>query len=148
MYGAQIALPSNVQTGLEIELSVGAQVSGTWTITDWMLEAGTKNTPIENDRPLGLELSLCQRYYWQTGSAILLYNYAAGGGASAPQFVPNPVFMRAVPTVAATFSSLGNCTGGSVSAQSTHGFMIIAAAAAAGNFNATCNAGCTVSAEL
>jgi hypothetical protein len=61
-YTTQITIPSAATTGIEIEFSVGAQTSGTWTIGDVQLESGSAATPFEQ-RPIGLELSLCQRYY-------------------------------------------------------------------------------------
>jgi len=62
IYSAQIALGANITAGLEIELSVGSQTSGTWTIGEWQLENGTQATPFER-RSDGLELVLCQRYF-------------------------------------------------------------------------------------
>jgi len=61
-YNTNITIPSAATTGIEIELSVGAQTSGTWNIGNWQLEFGSTATPFEQ-RPIGMELSLCQRYY-------------------------------------------------------------------------------------
>lgn len=61
-YSAQINMPSGAQNGVQIVLSVGAQVSGTWKIGRVQLEAGSVATPFES-RPIGVELALCQRYY-------------------------------------------------------------------------------------
>jgi len=44
--------------------SLGQQ-SGTFDIANVQLEAGSQASPFEQ-RPVGLELALCQRYYWQT----------------------------------------------------------------------------------
>ena len=61
-YQAQITVPAAATTGIEILFTVGAQTSGTWTIQNAQLEAGSLPTPFEQ-RPVGMELGLCQRYY-------------------------------------------------------------------------------------
>jgi len=61
-YSAQISIPSAATTGIEIVFTVGAQTSGTWTIDNVQLEAGSTATDFER-RPIGTELELCQRYY-------------------------------------------------------------------------------------
>jgi len=100
-YSANIALTTAAQGGLEIELTVGAQISGTWQIGEVQLEAGTVATTFER-RPIGTELALCQRYY-QTypvnGSSYNLACTRLAGGAIIGQGNPFPVTMRVVPTV-------------------------------------------------
>jgi len=63
-YSTQVAVPAAATTGLEIVLSVGAQTSGTWTIGDLQLEAGTvPSYSIVVDRPPREELlRRCERY--------------------------------------------------------------------------------------
>ena len=61
-YTANISIPSAATTGIEILFTVGAQISGTWTIGNVQLEAGTTASPFEY-RQYGTELLLCQRYY-------------------------------------------------------------------------------------
>jgi len=63
-YQAQITVPAAATTGIEILFTVGAQTSGTWTIQNAQLEAGSSPTPFEQ-RPIGMELGLCQRYYYR-----------------------------------------------------------------------------------
>jgi hypothetical protein len=65
-YTANISIPSAATTGIEILFTVGAQISGTWTIGNVQLEAGSTASPFEN-RSYGVELALCQRYYEITG---------------------------------------------------------------------------------
>lgn len=60
-YSAQITLPAGATTGIEILFTVGAQVSGTWTIGNVQIERGT-TAGVYDPRPYGQELSLCQRY--------------------------------------------------------------------------------------
>jgi hypothetical protein len=69
-YSAQISIPAAATTGIEIVLSVGALTTGTWTIGDVQLEAGTVATPFER-RSYGLELALCQRYFQQLGGGMV-----------------------------------------------------------------------------
>jgi hypothetical protein len=61
-YTANISIPSAATTGIEILFTVGAQISGTWTIGNVQLEAGSTASPFEY-RSYGTELALCQRYY-------------------------------------------------------------------------------------
>jgi len=61
-YTASISIPAAATTGIEIVLTVGAQTSGTWTIGNVQLEAGSSSTPFER-LPVGETLMLCQRYY-------------------------------------------------------------------------------------
>lgn len=61
-YNANISIPSAATTGIEIEFSVAAQTSGTWTIGRVQLEAGYYATPFEI-KPIQDIVTLCQRYY-------------------------------------------------------------------------------------
>lgn len=61
-YNTNITVPSAATTGIEIELSVAAQTSGTWNIGNFQLELGSVATTFEQ-RSYGLEFALCQRYY-------------------------------------------------------------------------------------
>jgi len=92
-YSAQISIPSAATTGIEIVFTVGAQTSGTWTIDNVQLEAGSTATDFER-RPIGIESALCQRYYFSdiryvgplvSGVAVTGTNY--------------PVQMRTVPII-------------------------------------------------
>ncbi len=71
------------------------QQSGTFDIAQVQLEEGSVATSFEQ-RPIGLELSLCQRYYQ---SAIeVLWNGAITTGISYSAITMLPVFMRQTPT--------------------------------------------------
>ena len=92
-YSVNIAIPAAATTGIQIELSVAAQTSGTWNIGNCQLEVGPVATPFEQ-RPIGMELALCQRYFQSVGVQV-----ANGANAANVQFSANwPVQMRATPT--------------------------------------------------
>lgn len=57
-YSTNISIPAGATTGIEVELSVGSQTSGTWSIGSVQLELGSVATPFEQ-RPLALETQLC-----------------------------------------------------------------------------------------
>lgn len=95
-YTASIALPAAASAGVMIELSVGAQTSGTWTIGREQLEIGAYATPFEQ-RQIGTELALCQRYYVQLSSTWLGVTLNSTDGYAAQYKLP--VTMRAAPTL-------------------------------------------------
>jgi hypothetical protein len=73
------------------------QQSGTFDIAQVQLEEGSAATPFEN-RPIGTELALCQRYY-----QILDIQIATSGSSLTLQFSGSlPNIMRAIPTVTYT----------------------------------------------
>jgi hypothetical protein len=75
--------------------SLGQQ-SGTFDIAQVQLEEGTIATPFET-RPLGVELALCQRYYFTTqGISLLARAYDIANGAAMTVWLPTT--MRATPT--------------------------------------------------
>jgi hypothetical protein len=97
-YSTQISIPAAATTGIEVEFSVGAQTSGTWTIGRAQLEIGSVATPFEH-RPYGTELQLAQRYYEvqsiSSGDALLYYSSGAGN-------IFNGSYSYAVPKRSAT----------------------------------------------
>jgi hypothetical protein len=94
-YNTNITVPLAATTGIEIELSVAAQVSGTWSIGNCQLELGSVATTFEQ-RSYGLELMLCQRYY-ETGlyASGLVGSGTTNAAGQVGFFVP----MRVSPTV-------------------------------------------------
>ena len=112
-YSTQITIPSAATTGIEIEFSVGAQTSGIWTIGNVQLEKGSAATPFER-RPIGLELSLCQRYYEvrRSASNALYTAFFAITAITTTTYRGNLVFVekRAAPTI--TFSGSATFNGG------------------------------------
>lgn len=91
-YSTQISVPSAATHGIEIDLSVGAQTSGTWTVGNVQLETGSIATAFER-RGATVETALCQRYY-ATGAANQTFQGVYLG--STTRF---PVLMRATPTM-------------------------------------------------
>jgi len=83
--------------------SLGQQ-SGTFDIAQVQVEEGTVATPFEH-RPYGVELALCQRYYWQ---AVSSYFGAAYGSGNSVGLIPFPVEMRATPSITRTFTGGGS----------------------------------------
>jgi hypothetical protein len=83
--------------------SLGQQ-SGTFDIAQVQLEEGSAATPFEQ-RPIGLEFGLCERYYQNLGS--LYPGHINTGNTTAIRFVvPFSVYMRTSPTV--TFSNVSS----------------------------------------
>ena len=129
-YSVNIAIPAAATTGIQIELSVGAQTSGTWNIGNVQLEVGPVATPFEQ-RPIGMELALCQRYFQYKSNAARAVigsglSYATTDAAFTVQL---PVSMRISPAlsssnlgvtngsgtyIAGTGSTIGNFSGDSV----------------------------------
>ena len=75
--------------------SVLGQQSGTFDIAQVQLEDGSVATPFEQ-RPYGLELSLCQRYFYNFYNYDALYRIKPAIGLAT---IPFPVSMRTTPTI-------------------------------------------------
>ena len=97
---------TNIRLRVGIYFGNDGENIDTRRITGCQLEPGPVATPFEH-RPVGLELSLCQRYYWTCLSLI-----AAPLGSSNPNdrvFVGGafPVEMRVTPTQTYTLNNMG-----------------------------------------
>ena len=130
-----------------------APAAGNWTLPDIssvaydvQLELGNTATSFER-RPIGLELTLCQRYFWKVVTAIELRGNAANAVADRYTILTHPTTMRATPTVTSNYGSLVNATGVTplVTAQVVH---LIMRSLAAGEMSAQYLADNTFSAEL
>jgi hypothetical protein len=100
---ATFTAPSAATTGIEIVFTGGALLgSQTLTYDDAQLELGSIATPFEQ-RPIGTELALCQRYYWRSDDSQAYGAVMVGGVESATGAAmgcTNPVTMRIAPTLA------------------------------------------------
>lgn len=105
-YTANISIPSAATTGIEILFTVGAQISGTWTIGNVQLEAGSTASPFEN-RSYGVELALCQRYYEFGG----LWFQSGGTPSSQGTSAYFSVSKRSTPTITFTNTVYSNGSG-------------------------------------
>ena len=100
--GTAGAWTSGFKNGATGQTNLVATNGATLEITGVQLEQNYQPTPFEQ-RPIGVELALCQRYYWRTtGSATNLFNPIAFGMFDASTegvFVVNhPVEMRTPPS--------------------------------------------------
>jgi hypothetical protein len=128
------SVPSAATTGIEIVFTTGALLgSQTLTFDDAQLELGSIATPFEQ-RPIGTELALCQRYY-QVFEARRLNaeGYAASAGYGYYGMIDWKVEMRAAPVVTLpTPSQTGNKTSDATT-TSTDGMTYVFSSVAAGN---------------
>jgi len=85
--GTTVSLTGGVNTTVRF-------INGTFSLAQ--LEPGTRATPFEQ-RPIGTELALCQRYYMKYNTHRQV-GYTTAGGEITQYFV-YPVIMRTVPTV-------------------------------------------------
>jgi hypothetical protein len=90
--------------------SLGQQ-SGTFEIAQVQLEPGPVATPFEQ-RPIGTELALCQRYYLQADGEYKFDGQLNSGGTnvSVAYMWFFPVAMRAIPTLTTVAESSSNAT--------------------------------------
>lgn len=88
--------------------------SGTFDIAQVQLEEGSVATPFEN-RPYGLELLLCRRYYQAGGGFVTLFSGNVTNGVLYSNKIYLPVNMRTTPTVVLTDA------GGNSNFQATSG---------------------------
>lgn len=99
-YRTQIAVPAAATTGLELVFTTGAlTAANTLVFAGVQLEQNYQATPFEQ-RPVGVELALCQRYY--SKSLLNALGVPRGTDGVALGFHRFPVEMRATPTVTIT----------------------------------------------
>ena len=109
---AQIVVPAAATTGLELVFTTGALIaSQTLVFAGIQLEQNTKATPFEQ-RPIGAELQLCQRYYQQFDGTGTYSRFGAGTAEAStianilvPFFVPMRTSVPANMTL--SYSAIG-----------------------------------------
>ena len=100
-----------------VNFGMTAGQSGTFDIAQVQLEEGSIATPFEN-RPYGLELSLCQRYAWYSNEPILgTINVYPSGAQQVNTIIKYPVMMRVVPTINVTSNTAVNQYAGNTKNQ-------------------------------
>jgi hypothetical protein len=120
-YSAVMSVPAAATTGIEIVFTTGALVaSQTLTFDDVQFELGSSPTPFEQ-RPIGTELALCQRYYIKFDQGKGFIGGAGGNSNSSTIGRTFPITMRATPTMshANTRTTDYYTAGGNNSALST-----------------------------
>ena len=93
--GSWQALAARYSTSDAIDFA--ANSGATWRVTGVQLEANTMATPFEQ-RPIGVELELCQRYYHRMVDPVGAGVSQGSSGGSARVTVPFYTKMRAAPT--------------------------------------------------
>lgn len=89
---------------VEYTIELSLRTTNGMTLTEVQVEPGVVSTPFER-RPVGFELSLCQRYYQQGN---LVYRGYANSGTDHGGSVMYPVAMRVAPTVTLSTSAATN----------------------------------------
>lgn len=102
-----------ISTGQNLWIKFAGDATGS-TFNYVQLEEGSVATPFEN-RPYGLEISLCQRYFVAINEAPGVEGSAAFSGATVTYSYCYPVIMRTLPTLSNCFWSNGyNATPGTL----------------------------------
>lgn len=110
---ATFTVPSAATTGIEIVFTGGALLgSQTLTFDDAQLELGSVATTFEQ-RPIGTELALCQRYYYRNQATALSNVFGMGQVSSTTNAIvicSLPVTLRAKPTTVETTGTIAHYT--------------------------------------
>jgi hypothetical protein len=114
------------------------QQSGTFDIAQVQVEAGAAATPFEQ-RPIGTELALCQRYAWFPNISSYEQSYGSVASANLTTLIYFPVTMRATPSINAAWGSGFNAFSHSIGAMGTHGAAAQLGSTGAGEFAGTIN---------
>jgi hypothetical protein len=105
------------------------QQSGTFDISEVQIEPGSVATLFEQ-RPIGVELALCQRYYWTRDTVEYVSYQSAGSGFR--QHIGFPVSMRTAPNISFTNTSYLNANSVAAGSVTPNGFNYGAACTTAG----------------
>ena len=108
-YSTTVTLPSisgkTIGTGNMLEVFLFLPLNTTQTIDIWgvQVERGSIATPFEQ-RPIGTELSLCQRYFLAVGGNEAMILFTRGVDARPNTIIPLPVPLRTTPSPSYTGS--------------------------------------------
>ena len=103
-YTVNISVPAAATTGIEILFTVGAQISGTFQISEAQFEAGSIATPFER-KLYTQQLQDCQRYYFKFQAGAINDSFGVGGTTSTTScatYVAFPTPMWTAPTTIVT----------------------------------------------
>jgi len=119
---------------LEIRPSniTSATATGTFGLRNVQLERGNIATNIEN-RPIGLELMMCQRYY-EVMLSIGNQNYAAAGGLYSAAYISFLTTKRVTPTITLSGFVFNNANAVSQDSATINGFRLLANAVTTGSY--------------
>jgi len=157
-YNAQISVPAGATTGIEVVFSAGALLATqTLTLGDAQLELGGVVTSFEAQRPIALELALCQRYHNKSyaqgtvpgtaNTSNQLYTQRTSTLATDGFSVRFPSVMRSTPATINVYSTNSGASGniydnsaaadvaGTVTTAGDSGFYVSWSATAARNYS-------------
>jgi hypothetical protein len=103
-YSATFTVPSEATTGIEISFynTNSSFDATTLRLSNVQLELGSSATPFEQ-RPIGTELALCQRYYYRQTGGMFGMGFCPNFGNIVDLIIKTPVSMRtATPSVEAS----------------------------------------------
>lgn len=106
------------------------------TFTQVQLELGSVATPFEQ-RPIGTELALCQRYFYQPNATYIEQSYGGGSSSNTYTQIYFPTQMRAAPTIAGGWSAGTNAVAGAISALGVIGASAQLTSSGGGDFAAS-----------
>lgn len=92
---------SNTNANRALAINLGSSTSNEFYLTGVQLEIGNQATPFEH-RPIGMELGLCQRYYYRLPDNLNFSNRTTSTNIGDPcsmQALTHPTTMRAAPTL-------------------------------------------------
>lgn len=123
-YTTPSVLPSTAALGLYLEFVTGSNLAtGTFSMTGIQLEAGEIASPFMF-RPYGVEVALCQRYYYKANAYPLGVTLNITDGYASVVRLPSP--MRTLPTLdAGATYSVGSGSAGTVQLQSGNGEAVL-----------------------
>lgn len=151
--GLNSATPSGAYTSSPILITgqtAGTVMSvefNTGTLDKVQLEEGSIDTPFEQ-RPIGLELSLCQRYFYRHSSFGSGWTGYTTNGYSVFIDISLPVTMRSSPSISNVTSSGNYAFGSTVASTSNTSVVRLSATAVSTQPNGSFHGGFDASSEL